>query len=678
MRFLAVLCATALADGGLAAVAATPLAKVVQLLTDLKTQVSEEGQKEAVLFNEFSQWCDGETYGSKSTIGDSKSKAADLQAYIEEQEALQEKLKADIDEVVAEISSNENDLKSAKEIRDKEHSNYKAAEEAYVQSLDELTRAVEVLQNPNPSFVQATKSVQAALERTMSVTPQQQATIKDFFAQTAQGQGQQQQQSSFLQQVPYKSRTGELVQTLQQIKDETSTNRNDASREEASSQHAFELLEQSLDSEIKSGNKQMSDKKMQVSKSQEVVASSTSELDNTNKVLSETLKYLQEVETMCKQKTLEWKERTKLRSDEVTAITEAIEILQSDKGQAVQNMELQQLQPDAVQVPAFLQLHQALKGSSFVQMKTEVSERFLTGQQLLAEARAAAAAGAPDPFKNVRKLINEMIQRLLNEAAEEAEHKGWCDTEMGKSEIQKDHKEKEVKSLTSRLEEMNAQVAQLDDEIRQLTKNIAEAEAMDLQATKVRQSENTQSLSAVKEYQDAQSLIQNAMTVLQEFYNERAQKQQSLVQVDQQLDQPNAPDTFDGGYESKDASGVLGILEISMSDFARLESETKTAEAAAQNEYQKLMQESAIRKATLTKDLEYKQVEKQKMEGEVQRSSSDLTGFKSELDAVVQYIEKLKPSCTNTADSHEVRKERREAEIKSLQEALAILNNEGI
>merc|ERR1719389_307840 len=114
---------------------------------------------------------------------------------------------------------------------------------------------------------------------------------------------------------------------------------------------------------------------------------------------------------------------------------------------------------------------------------------------------------------------------------------------MGKSEIQQKNKEKEVKSLSSKLEEMNAQVAQLDDEIRQLTKNIAEAEAMDLEATKVRQSENAQSLSAVKEYQDAQSLIQNAMTVLQEFYNERAQKQQSLVQVDQQtsLDQPNAP-----------------------------------------------------------------------------------------------------------------------------------------
>merc|ERR1719207_120763 len=389
----------------------------------------------------------------------------------------------------------------------------------------------------------------------MTVTPQQQATIKDFFAQAANG-GNQQQKTSFLQQVPYQSRTGELVQTLQQIKDETTTKRNDASREEAGSQHAFDLLAQSLESEIASGNKQMSEKKMQVSKSQEVVATSGAELDNTNRVIQETLKYLTEVETTCKQKTLDWKSRTKLRSDEITAIQEAVEILSSDKGQAVQNMELQQLQQaQAPQVvaPVFLQLKAAVRGSSFLQTQTKVTEQFLTGQQILAEARAAAAAGAPDPFKNVRKLINEMIQRLLNEAAEEAEHKGWCDTEMGKSEIQKGHKEKEVKSLTSKVEEMSAQVAQLDDEIRQLTKEIAEAEAMDLEATKVRQAENAQALIAQKEYADAQSLVQNAMTVLQEFYAER-QQGKSLVQLDDSAGAPptvNAPDTFSGEYESK-------------------------------------------------------------------------------------------------------------------------------
>merc|ERR1719443_1395462 len=376
----------------------------------------------------------------------------------------------------------------------------------------------------------------------------------------------------------------------------------------------------------------------------------------------------------CKQKTLEFKGRTKLRGDEITAITEAMEILQSDLGQAVQKMELNQ-QSLTVPAVAFIQLS-ASRGISLLATRATVSQRFLTGQEILAEARAAAAAGQPDPFKNVRKMINDMIARLLQEAAEEAEHKGWCDTEMGKSELQKTQKEKEVKSLTSKIEEMTAQVAQLDDEIRQLTKEIADAEAADLEATTVRSAEKKASLASIKEYEDAQSLLQNAMTVLQEFYG----APKSFVQVDESVEDsaaPQPPPTHDS-YEKKDASGVLGILEISLSDFARLETETKSAEAQAEAEYQKLMKGSAVRKATLNKDLEYKQVEKQMLEGNVQRSQSDLQGFQSELSAVVQYIEKLTPSCTNTADSHDVRKERREAEIKSLQEALAILNNEGL
>merc|ERR1719420_645245 len=179
---------------------------------------------------EFNSWCDSESYGTKTTIGDGKSKIADLSAFIEEQKALQEKFTSEIDAAAAEVASNENDLTSAKEIRTKEHANYMAAENQYVSSLDELTRAIEVLQNPNPSFIEATQSVQRALQRAMTVTPEQQATIKDFFQQTAQ---QNAGQTSFLQQQgPFQSRTGELIQTLQQIKDETSTNRDEATKEE--------------------------------------------------------------------------------------------------------------------------------------------------------------------------------------------------------------------------------------------------------------------------------------------------------------------------------------------------------------------------------------------------------------------------------------------------------------
>jgi chromosome segregation ATPase len=168
--------------------------------------------------------------------------------------------------------------------------------------------------------------------------------------------------------------------------------------------------------------------------------------------------------------------------------------------------------------------------------------------------------------------------------------------------------------------------------------------------------------------------------VLNEFYEKQAAKRKAAEGGEELLQTAAAapPKMPEGEYTGKDAGGIMSILEISLSDFSRLEAETKTAEQQAAAEYQKLMHESAVRKATLKKDLEYKSTEKQKLEGDIQRSSKDLDGFKAELSAVLQYIEKLKPSCTNAAPSHEERKERRQKEIASLNEALEILNSEGL
>merc|ERR1740121_3597568 len=140
------------------------------------------------------------------------------------------------------------------------------------------------------------------------------------------------------------------------------------------------------------------------------------------------------------------------------------------------------------------------------------------------------------------------------------------------------------------------------------------------------------------------------------------------------------PEIFDRPYQGMQAEngGVVGMLEVIFSDFARLESDTKAAEATAQKEYDNFMTESKVDKAAKVKDIEHKTAKKQDQKQALTVKKQDLEGTQKELDAALAYFDKLKPSCVDAGVSYDDRVTRRKEEIQSLQEALGILNGEDI
>merc|ERR1719282_60241 len=96
-----------------------------------------------------------------------------------------------------------------------------------------------------------------------------------------------------------------------------------------------------------------------------------------------------------------------------------------------------------------------------------------------------------------------------------------------------------------------------------------------------------------------------------------------------------APPIFDAPYKGlqSESGGVLGMMEVIQSDFARLESDTATSEAEAQTQYDQFMEESSVDKAQKEKDMEHKKAEKQSQEMDLLTKQSDLENAQKELDA---------------------------------------------
>merc|ERR1719240_2237933 len=123
----------------------------------------------------------------------------------------------------------------------------------------------------------------------------------------------------------------------------------------------------------------------------------------------------------------------------------------------------------------------------------------------------------------------------------------------------------------------------------------------------------------------------------------------------------------------QDGSGILGLLEVAESDFAKGLAEARTIEQTAQTEYDKMMQDGKMLKMTKEMEIKGKKSEVSSLKTTSTDLSSDKQGLTGELDAVLAYLDKLKPQCETKVPSYAERKAAREQEIEGLKSALEIL-----
>jgi uncharacterized coiled-coil DUF342 family protein len=623
----------------------TPVQKVIQMMDEMLATGKKEKAAEVVEFSTYKQFCQSTAAEKTRDIADAKTAIMQLKADIEKAKADAGTLAEEISVLTGDIDELTGQMNEAKALRAKEKADFDVIHAEYTSAIDAVDRALQVLASSPGQFLQVKDSL-ARLTSLSHMSAGARAKLVAFL------QSDRDPAEVLLQQTPaaptYESSSGGIIDMVKELGKKFKEERYVIESEEAKKNHASDMICQDLQGSLDRSNKEQSEKMSTKAQREKDAAQAASDLADTTASLGSDTTYLADLTKECDTKAADYEARQVVRAGEVEALTKAIEIM---AGGAVGGGT--KYLPSLIQKSSHKSLVQ-LRSSGQSPLQKQVAS-FLKDRAHKVNSKILsfiALRVAEDPFKKIKKMIEDMVSKLMEEANEEAEHKGFCDTEMGTNKNTRDTKTEEVDKLTALIEELTADIAKLGTDASTLSDEITALDTAVSEATSIRTSEKEKNTVTIADAKVAGEATAKALLVLKDFYG--AQEEGSVAQ-------------------GSSSTGVLGMLEVIASDFVRLETETTSAEDKAASEYTAFMRDSSKDKAVKDTTMKHKLNTKTEKEGDLEEAKKDLAGTQEELDAAEAYFDKLKPSCVEAGESYEDRKARREEEIESLKDALQIL-----
>jgi hypothetical protein len=673
--------------------------KVIQMLTDMEAKGKKEKQDEQVRFASYKQFCVSTGEEKTKAIASSKDEIEQLKAAIGKAEADAQSITEFVAALDQDVATWTDDLAAARAERKKQKAAFGEAHKEYVDSIAAVDRAVELLKKgPGQSFAQISDNVASLLQVQAAKLPLHKRRVLMSFLQKQSPGAKLLQEAAELDDgvappevAAYESSSGGVIEMVEQLGEKFYDEKVALEKREANQKSAFNMLSADLESSIETAGMERGMKESSKAELLEEAAAKKGELGDTTAALAEDEKFLKDLNSECETKEFDYTKRQEMRQGEIEAIGKAIEIMSSTADAGAKHLGLAQ------RAVSLAQLRSKQHSLHYVQ---QAAANFLREQARSMKSNAllliASKVGA-DPFKKVKKMIQDMITKLMEEANADAEQKAFCDAEMGTNKQTRDRKTEESESLKADIEEYTATIAKLAEEITGLSEDISAVDAAVAKATSERDEEKAKNTETIQEATTAEAAVGQALQILKEFYEKAAEPieqpapQQGPIAWDNRAIQilkggasllqgrvPGAPEMEEGQYTGMANGGVLGLMEVVQSDFAKVLSETTASEADAARIYEEFMADCSQDKAVKEADMKHKATSKSEKESALATAKKDLRITQEELFAALEYYEKLKPSCEQKVMSYEEKVAQRKAEIESLQEALEILSGTSI
>merc|ERR1719478_1741343 len=373
------------------------------------------------------------------------------------------------------------------------------------------------------------------------------------------------------------------------------------------------------------------------------VTTTADDIEDTTAEMKETEAFLANLASQCALKKKEWAARQAMRAEEISAISEAIKVLNDD---------------DALDLfKKTLALSQTSNKMGFIQQKTSSSNALRAREMVTALVKKTSPHRAElaliefglkskaADFSKILAMIDGMVTVLGKEQKDDDTQKAYCDKELAKSEGEKTDTEEAIASSEAAIEEMTEESATLADEIASLQKEVKTLDKAVAEATEQRKEEHGEFITFQTENGAAVQLIEKAKNKLFKFYRPNQYKEAPKreltdeekilaasgrsdmiataapdliagttiaamqTQLYAQLDQhttddssaapPPPPATWDA-YQKKDgkSNGVIALMDMLLKELQDGITEAENEEKTAQKDYERLMTESTASRAT--------------------------------------------------------------------------------
>merc|ERR1719191_2162690 len=344
-----------------------PIRKVVTMLQDMQKSVEEEGEKEEELFDKFMCYCQNGEGALEASISQGKASIEALSSAVEKGTAEKSQLEQDITQHKADREEAEKVIKESTAMREKDAAEFAATSGDMKSNIQSMGGALAALKKGLSAALLQTGvgSVLRNIVRTSPLVREGERGVLMSFLESGEDT---------------EGGSDQIIGIVEQMKETMEADLKEAEKKEAESKSSFETLMTSKTSEIGAAGKAIETKTARVGTVAVEIVQNTADLQSTEKSVAENIDFKANLAKTCATKQKEWDERQKTRQEEIEAISDTIEMLNSDDALELFKKTLPSAASSLIQTAATIQTS-ATTRSQMRRARTLVEKAMMTDKK---------------------------------------------------------------------------------------------------------------------------------------------------------------------------------------------------------------------------------------------------------------------------------------------------------